>query len=208
MDDDVKRRPYDSPSRRAKSDATRSRILDAAADLFVAQGYAATSTRAVAARAGMSEASVFANFASKAGLLSSVIVDRVTTDPDFPLSSAGALTAGMPRRDAAAAFARIARRAHARSWRLLTVGATAAADDVDLAATMRRGAERRLADIRWFASTVLAAPDPDRAAEGVWAVAAVEPYRHLVIERAWSDKAYEEWLARMILAAIGGGEVS
>ncbi|MDL9981281.1 TetR/AcrR family transcriptional regulator [Microbacterium sp. ASV49] len=208
MDDDVKRRPYDSPSRRAKSDATRARIMHAAADLFVAQGYAATSTRTVAAKAGASEASVFANFASKAGLLSSVIVDRVTTDADFPLSSAGAVVAGMPRRAAVAAFARIVRRAHARTWRLLAVGAAAAADDADLAATMRRGAERRLLDIRWFAETVLGAPDSERVAESIWAVAAVEPYRHLIIERVWSDEAYEEWLARMILATVEGTAVS
>ena len=203
MDDHVKRRTYTSPGRRARAEATRRRILDAAAELFTSGGYAATSTRAVASAADVSEASLFANFGSKARLLESVIVDRVTANPDFPLAGGGMLVPGMPRADAAAAFARIVRRAHERSWRLLAAGLAAADDDPDLAATMRHGAERRLADIRWFDAEVLDADAPDRVAEGIWAIGAAEPYRHLVVERGWPPALYEEWLARMVLAAAG-----
>ncbi|HWT33888.1 MAG TPA: helix-turn-helix domain-containing protein [Microbacterium sp.] len=203
MDDYVKRRVYTAPGRRARADATRRRIADAAAELFASGGYAATSTRAVASAADVSEASVFANFGSKARLLESVIVDRVTADPDFPLAERGMLVPGMPRADAAATFARIVRRAHERSWRLLAAGLAAADDDPDLATTMRHGAERRLADIRWFAAEVLDADAPGRVAEGIWAVGAVEPYRQLVVERGWTPGRYEEWLARMVLATAG-----
>ncbi|MDQ4214229.1 TetR/AcrR family transcriptional regulator [Microbacterium capsulatum] len=201
MDDDVKRRPYASPTRRARSEATRARILDAAAGLFVAGGYAGTSTRTIAAAAGASEASVFANFGSKSRLLAAVIVDRVTSDGDFPLSRNHALTGTPSRGEAVAVLAGIARRGHEPSWRLLAAGAAAAADDPELAAAMRHGAERRLADIAWFVRSILGIEDDaDRIAEGIWAVGAVEGYRHLVVDQGWPVDEYESWLARMILA--------
>jgi AcrR family transcriptional regulator len=201
MDDEVKRRAYTSPGRRAQSGATRARIIDAAAELFLAQGYARASTRAIGSAAGVSEASVFANFGSKARLLAFVIVDRVTADADFPLSAGGALSPGMPAEEAAAVLARIIRRAHERSWRLLSIGAAAAIDDPELAAVMRRGGERRLSDLRWVAQEILGADEVGRVAEALWAIAAVDGYRHLVVDLGWTPDDYEAWLAHLIVAS-------
>ena len=51
-------------------------ILDAAQDLFVRVGYAATTMAAVAAQAGVAPATTHAGFASKRGLLEAVM-DRI-----------------------------------------------------------------------------------------------------------------------------------
>lgn len=48
---------------------TESSILDAAAELFAERGYAATTTRAIAERAGVNEVTLFRRFESKAGVL-------------------------------------------------------------------------------------------------------------------------------------------
>jgi AcrR family transcriptional regulator len=48
---------------------TADRILTAAADLFASHGYAATTTRAIAARAQVNEGTLFRRFGSKAGIL-------------------------------------------------------------------------------------------------------------------------------------------
>jgi len=48
---------------------TADKILDAAADLFATHGYAATTTRAVAERAGVNEVTLFRRFDNKLGIL-------------------------------------------------------------------------------------------------------------------------------------------
>ena len=66
----------------AKSDLTgRARLREAALELFAERGFEATSTRAVAAAAGLSPALVIRHFGSKQGLRAAVdeyVLDRIT----------------------------------------------------------------------------------------------------------------------------------
>lgn len=48
---------------------TADKILDAAAELFATHGYAATTTRAIAERAGVNEVTLFRRFENKIGIL-------------------------------------------------------------------------------------------------------------------------------------------
>jgi AcrR family transcriptional regulator len=48
---------------------TSAKILDAAAQLFAERGYAATTTRAIAERAGVNEVTIFRRFENKLGVL-------------------------------------------------------------------------------------------------------------------------------------------
>jgi AcrR family transcriptional regulator len=57
---------------------TREEILTAAADLFIAQGFAATGTREIAAHAGLRQASLFHYFPHKDDLLAELL-DRTVT---------------------------------------------------------------------------------------------------------------------------------
>lgn len=57
----------------SSTDATRQRILDAAFRLFSVSGYTRTSTRALAAEAGVNEVTIFRHFGSKQNLLRAVI---------------------------------------------------------------------------------------------------------------------------------------
>jgi AcrR family transcriptional regulator len=74
----VKRR-YDASRRRAAAKATRERICAAAEKLFLRDGYARTSVRAVAQEAGVAEATVYLTFSTKAALLYATII-RATRD--------------------------------------------------------------------------------------------------------------------------------
>jgi AcrR family transcriptional regulator len=67
-----------SPAPRGKRSATgRERILQAAAELFAAQGYAATSTRDIAQRAGIRQPSLYAHFALKSDILCELLVETL-----------------------------------------------------------------------------------------------------------------------------------
>ena len=63
------KRPYRSPRRTAAAAATRAAIREAAASLFLQQGYAATTMREVAARAGVGERTLYDAFPTKAATI-------------------------------------------------------------------------------------------------------------------------------------------
>src|SRR3954471_5082323 len=77
----VKRR-YESAGRAAAAQATRRRIRAAAAGLFVSDGYVATTMRAIAADASISERTVFLAYPTKAALLSDCIRVAIRGDDD------------------------------------------------------------------------------------------------------------------------------
>ena len=60
----------------SKGEQTRQSILDAAYDLITKQGYAATSMRQIAEKAGLSLGSIYNHFASKADVFRAILVDR------------------------------------------------------------------------------------------------------------------------------------
>jgi AcrR family transcriptional regulator len=60
--------------RRRPTEEVRARILDAAHELFVAQGYRSTTTVQIAAKAGVVEKLIFSNFGSKANLFEATLV--------------------------------------------------------------------------------------------------------------------------------------
>ena len=84
MADDVKgRRRYHSPLRAEQADGTRRRVLAAARDLFLAQGYAGTTVAAVAQAAGVSPDTIYVSIGGKQGLLEGVL-SLARSDPEDP----------------------------------------------------------------------------------------------------------------------------
>src|ERR1700730_5192309 len=63
------KREYDSSRRQRQAAQTRADILQAARRLFSERGYAATTIEAIAAEAQVAEATVYAGFGSKRGIL-------------------------------------------------------------------------------------------------------------------------------------------
>ena len=83
MPERSKTRKYDASARRAAAEQTRDRVLAAAKELFVAQGYAATSVAAIAQRAGVSVDTVYATVGRKPRLVLTV-VDMVLAGSSRP----------------------------------------------------------------------------------------------------------------------------
>ena len=72
------------------ADGTRQRILDAAADLFIEQGYAGTSVRDISERMGMTKGSLYYHFASKEDVLNALVTPLIE-DLDAFISDASAV---------------------------------------------------------------------------------------------------------------------
>jgi AcrR family transcriptional regulator len=71
--------------RAARTRATRRRIVDAAAELFVVEGYAATTLEQVAARAGVAVQTVYFHFGNKRTVLKEA-VDVAAVGDDEPVA--------------------------------------------------------------------------------------------------------------------------
>jgi AcrR family transcriptional regulator len=75
-----------SGTRRLPEGSAREEILDAAAELFAERGYAATSTRTIADRVGIRQASLYYHFHSKEQILAELLESTVRPSLDFARS--------------------------------------------------------------------------------------------------------------------------
>ena len=66
-------RSFQSPRRQPPAETTRSRILQAASDLFSSAGFAGTSIAEIRKRSGASASSIYHEFGSKEGILAAVL---------------------------------------------------------------------------------------------------------------------------------------
>ncbi len=117
-----------SMPRRSAADAARTRaaLIDAARACFVADGYAATTTMAIATRAGCSQSALFHHFADKAELFECVIVTELQTY-DKQVGRAAIAATGGPLAQVLAGCRRSLELASDPAWsRLVVVDAPAA----------------------------------------------------------------------------------
>lgn len=207
----VKRR-YESAARTAAAQETRRKIRAAAAEGFVLQGYAATSMKAIAAAAGVSEATVFLAFPTKAALLAECIRVAVRGGDDpTPLLAREwprVLLEAPPERmlgllaDGSAELL-------SRTARLLAVGESVGPAEPVLNEVRERGRAATHADLLALARALKRAGalkhgmSPERAADILYALAASESvYLRLVEHRGWSTAAYARMLERALAGAL------
>ncbi len=93
---------------KSKAEATRQRVLDAAARLFREHGYAAVSLRDIAEAAGMQVGSLYYHFESKEQIVTDVLDIGITLVHESVQDTIDDLPAGTPAREAV----RTAIRAH------------------------------------------------------------------------------------------------
>ena len=207
------KRGYDSSGRQAQARATRARIREAAAELFVTQGYAGTSIAAIARAAGVAPQTVYGAFGAKSMILKEAIeVTLAGGDEPIPVfdrddaqRAVRATTAG----EAADALARQCRRIFERTADLLHAGDIAALDEPEIAAMAKGGAEGRLQDMRRTIDELAAkgflreGVTPDHAGDVVWALSSPSVYRSCIHDRGWTPDRYERWLRDALELVIG-----
>jgi len=84
----------DEPFPGSRSDGTRARLLEAAVDAFASKGFHGTTTRDIAAEAGMSPAALYVHHKSKADLL--YLISRSGHEKTLQLVQAGVASSDDP----------------------------------------------------------------------------------------------------------------
>jgi AcrR family transcriptional regulator len=201
---DVNPRPYDNRGREAAAAARRERVLAAARDLFVRQGYGKTTMRDIALAAATSVKTVEAAFGTKGRLLKRVIDVAIAGDDErVPVIERPVVDRLREERDPDVFLGLYAQMVTAISERLAPLQAVveqAAGSDTEIDELRRTTAENRLFGARYMADLLLEKA-PERSLATADDVADLfflfnDPlvYRTLVLERGWSSERFASWL--------------
>jgi AcrR family transcriptional regulator len=198
-------RSYSSPLRAQQAEATRRAVLDAARELFLAQGYGATTLDQIAARAGVSKPTVFSAVGNKQTVLSAVR-DVAMAGDDEKLSMVQRPLAGQIRQEpdahrAVELLAGLFTAIDSRYARIDEVLRGAAhSGEPGLRELWQTSEEQRLTGARIWA-TCLAGKgrfrdgmDVETATDVLWLYMAPDQYHRLVHVRGWSDERFQRWL--------------
>jgi len=208
-----KARRYSTPRRDQRAAATRAAILASAAGLFLRDGYVATSMKAIAAQAGVSEKTMYLTFASKAKLLRQVIQLSVQGDElPTPLSLRPdwrALFAG-PVDDVFVRFAELNATLMTRTAAIIALGESAASTDPELAEYRDRAHAATRANLRELAAelkrrnAVRPGITEQEASDTIYALATDESvFLRLTRECGWTPDRYAHLVARTLQATLG-----
>jgi AcrR family transcriptional regulator len=199
------RRPYRSGRRAQQAEQTRRVVVQAAHDLFVANGWSATGMREVAAIAGVAIETVYSHFSSKRGLLRAVVdAAAVGDDVAVPLAQRPEFLAmGRGRRaariQAAGHLLATVQMRTAPIAKLLREGAHA---EEEIAEMLQSTRDRQRRDIATALELILSRPPTVAERDGVWAIASPEVYLLLVEQSGWAPEQYEAWIATTLERVI------
>jgi len=190
-------RTYRSELRDRQSQRTRQLIAAAARERFLDGGWAGTTVRSVADRAGVSEATVYNVYGSKAGLASSLI-DAAEQSADVHRAVAELAAPDATPSSQLRAFVAFDRRLYELGGDVITVISEARRQHPELGAAFEEGrgrgeTQRRRVFSSWPATVWRAGVDVDHALAVYALIASLDSYLVATGERGWSADRLEEW---------------
>jgi AcrR family transcriptional regulator len=196
---------------------TRRRIVAAAHDLFVEQGYGATTIQQIAERADVAWQTVYSVFGNKVTILSQVFDTAVAGDDepvrvmDRPFAQAIRDTADPVEKTRL--HARHMRETYGRIAGITGVIEAGAGVDPEIGVLWQKLQDQRRYGMGLAATDILAAAraqghpisvTEEQAGDILWFLTGPWAYRAFVIDRDWSAGAYEEWIAQATATQLFG----
>jgi AcrR family transcriptional regulator len=211
MSDHVKR-PYRSVARAAAAAPPRGRGREAAAELFAREGYAATTLRQIAQRAGVGERTLYDHYGNKAQLLRYTINVLTVGDETRVLSidrpqAVQARESDDPRQ-ALTLHLDWGVGVMERAGDLIMVAYQVSGSEPDLGDTVIRGITsahgihleltKRLAERKQLRAGL----DAQQAADILYALAGPATHQALRRHRGWSVEEYRSWLVQTAIQQL------
>ncbi|MET8003953.1 TetR/AcrR family transcriptional regulator [Nonomuraea glycinis] len=207
------------PDKRAeRARLTREKVVEAARELFVAQGYGATNLQEVADRAGVAVQTIYFVFRNKRTLFKDVVDTAIAGDAEpvatmdrewFRAACAEPTAAGQLR-----AHIRGTREILGRVAPIMSLISAATATDPEIAAQWPDGPDPRYTVQYAAAEALIGKPDArpgvsvEMAADLLFGLLSPQLYLIFVRDRDWSLDTWEEWartaLASQLCADQGG----
>ncbi|HEY5114179.1 MAG TPA: TetR/AcrR family transcriptional regulator [Nakamurella sp.] len=198
------KRRYHSPRRLEQAAATRQALLAAASDLFIDNGYTATTVTQIAQRAGVSLDTVYATVGRKPALLRELVETAISgTQQAVPAEQrdyVARMRAAGSAQDMITIYAHAITAIQQRLAPVFLALRDAASADPDCAALWTEIAERRAANMRRMAADLRAKGglrsdlSDDQVADIIWSMNSSEYWVLLVRERSWTADQFADWL--------------
>lgn len=211
MDDTVKA-PYRSRVRAEAAQRTRRLIREAATELFVERGFAATTMREIAATAGVGERTVYAAFPTKAALFAEALDVAVAGDEEpVPVAQRTVFTAYLDERDpvrAAELFAEHAAALYSRAGDLTYTAFESSGADAEMraladAAKVAMAANMAAVAAAWAGNGLLRDDvDAGEVAAILTALTGLQVFHQLCRDNGWSIQRYARWLTDTLLRTV------
>jgi len=200
------RRRYVSAQRQESADATRARVLDAARALFSEKGLDKVTIAEIAHAAGVAGSTVYALFASKAGILRA-LMQATLFGPAFQAAQATLAGVDDPVRliELTAGVARAIYEAESAELGVLRGAAAFSADLRETEAEfegIRRQMQKDRLDRLFAAGRARHDLSLAEAQQVMWMFTSRDVYRMLVHDGGWSPDQYQAWLARTLVEAL------
>lgn len=201
MTEPVKTRRYQSRLRQEQAALTRQRILEAAGELFIRQGYGTTSIRQIADAAAVAPDTVYATFGNKARLLTAVLDIRLAPAGEASILDRPEVRHLREERDPRQFLRAFARDYAAMSERVRPASEvlrTAKAVEPEMAVVREEIEGNRFQFMRtvveWLADITTLRTSVERAAQIVWTLASPDVGRMLCDVQGWTSDEYAAWL--------------
>jgi AcrR family transcriptional regulator len=212
MSDAVKGRPERGTRRAEQARATQRRIIDGALELFLRQGYAATTLDQIAAQAGVAVQTVYFHFGNKRTVLKEV-VDVLAVGDDQPIPMLERPWVQQVRdetdgRRALAIWLGQSRAIFARIAPIMNIVRDAVGADPEMAAQWQTNQQQRFTAHRALAQQLAdkQALRPglslQEAADILFTLVSLEVYLLLTAERGWTPAHWERWITSTLIDAI------
>ncbi|HEY6684564.1 MAG TPA: helix-turn-helix domain-containing protein [Propionibacteriaceae bacterium] len=204
------KRKYSSAVREEQAARTRTRILDAAAELFLERGYARTTMKDIAVQADVARDTVHAIFGSKARVLTALIDHRLVPDGSVTnvtqLPEALAIKDEVDQRKQIELFAKFIAGISTELRPVFEILRTASAVEPEMAKVFEEMNQFRMNNMRTYASWI-AARGPLRvstrqAGEIIWALASLDVARMLCDELGWTESQHARWLSDTLIRTL------
>jgi len=206
------KREYDNSTRVEQARETRRRVVAAARQAFIENGFAGTTMATVAEQAAVSVETIYKNFRSKAGLARVVLDTAIAGDdelvamPDRP--AATEIATAPSAEEMLRRYALHARGIYERLGPLTGLLLGARTGNTELHKLRQDADAQRLHAATLLASAVRTTGqlrdglDEERARDAIWALNSPELHSLLVMDRGWPPDDYEAALTTCLTALL------
>ena len=206
------RRRYDSSRRQEQARDNRRAVLHAARQLFLQDGFAATTMPAIASAAGVSVQTVYNAFSNKPRLAKAVFDVAIAGDdepvPMLQRASLGRVRDAPDARTKLRLYGEFLAEVAPRHVPVQLVIRDAAASDPEARAVWAELQAERLKGMTLFARALhddghlRPGVSAEEARDVLWTCNSAELFQLLVLERRWPPERYGRWVAEVLISSL------
>ena len=209
MSQRVKTRSYDASGRRAAARQRRKNILDAAFELMLERGYAATTIAHIASAAGVSPETIYKTFGGKTGVVRALFHRALEGAGSVPAEQrSNRLRSVSTGHELVAGWAQLASEVAPRGAPLVMLLRDAAASDPQARSVLEEIDDSRVVRMRDNARALIATGDVRpgltvaHVTDVLFAVSSAEMYELLVIRRGWTARRFARFQRETTAGAL------